>query len=771
MAKDVKFLISASADNAVAEMKKMQANGEDVSKLMGYAFQRLGTTSDTVFDKQKESARTAYALIKNSGVTSAADIERAYTAMQAKLAGIDKTASLENIGRGAKESAKDVSGLSGHIDALSSSLMSLAGPAAMGLLIRSSISAALATEKYTAAMAASTGSSQAAAREIQFIREESNRLGLDFVATAGAFAKFTASTRNTSIEGEATRKIFIGVSEAVTAMKLSGDDANGIFLALSQMMSKGKVSAEELNGQLGERLPGALKLTADAMGMTTAELMKQMEQGKLMSSDVLPKLADQLHKTYGEAAKKAAEGGQSAINRFNNEVKATAASIGSALMPAMNAMATKATAILRDLREAPPGWISTLGYAVSPSLTRLVRSGSSKTPPVSSSKTAADLAIENAKTDVAKASEQAVRDKAAAETQKKEMEKQKNDAVVAFRDKARVIIDIEKERVRTTLAIEKEYGASLKAQYEERITDLVAFSKARDAVSESKAARDKKRAEDQAAAARGPEDAYQKYYRTREELAQAEADLDNESSWSPAAIAQKLKAYDDLIKKSEEQAEQASTNSIESISSEQAAYDARENRIRLETKIEELGKRQLDLMESSAIAAVEESVAWQSRISATEDRVKSLDQMLQNLPRVKEIAVNLTVNGLADLQQVTGMVQGTSTTVSGLSTVSASGMSASDYYESAGSMYWGDGTYAGSSFASGTDYVPATGIYLLHKGEEVKNTARVTSESKTTNNAASYNFSGNIIMPNVTNQTTARELFTEFQKLARRQAA
>jgi len=75
------------------------------------------------------------------------------------------------------------------------------------------------------------------------------------------------------------------------------------------------------------------------------------------------------------------------------------------------------------------------------------------------------------------------------------------------------------------------------------------------------------------------------------------------------------------------------------------------------------------------------------------------------------------------------------------------------------------------SFASGTDYIPATGLYLLHKGEEVKNTARVNTESKTTNNAAAYNFSGNIVLPNVTNQTSARELFTEFQKLARRQAA
>lgn len=76
-----------------------------------------------------------------------------------------------------------------------------------------------------------------------------------------------------------------------------------------------------------------------------------------------------------------------------------------------------------------------------------------------------------------------------------------------------------------------------------------------------------------------------------------------------------------------------------------------------------------------------------------------------------------------------------------------------------------------ASYASGTDYVPATGLYLLHRGEEVKNTARVATESKSTSRADSYHFSGNIILPNVTNQTSARDLLAELQKLARRQAA
>lgn len=757
MAKDVRFLIHASADNAVAEMKKMQANGEDVSKLIGYAFQRLGTTSDSVFQKQKDSARTAYELIKKSGVASADDIARAHAALETKLSAIDKNASLQGLGQTAKNAASDVQGLTSGIDNLFSSVTALAGPAALGMLISQTITAALATERYTAAMEASTGSSQAAAREIQFIREESNRLGLDFVATAGSFAKFTASTRGTVLEGEATRKIFVGVSEAVTAMKLSGDDANGIFLALSQMMSKGKISAEELSGQLGERLPGTLKLTADAMGMTTTELLKQMEQGKLMSSDVLPKLAEQLHKTYGEAAKKSAEGGQAGINRFNNEIKETASVIGANLMPALTAMGNKTASMLKTLRENPPKLLANWSYIFGLYDPQATKPGAE----VSSQKPEHELEADKIISDQRRAKESADRAKTAAEAQKKEMDKQKQEALKAFQDKSKGIIDIEKDRVSRLLTLEKEYGTSLKEQYKERVAALDTFRNAMETISESKAARDKKRAEDQSAALRGDEDAYQKYYRTRAEIAQAEIDLDSDSSWSPESIAKKLKAYDALIIKSETQMEQARTNNIESISSEQTIYDARETRERLEAKIEEIGKRQIGVMEQSAIAAASESAAWQKRIDATQDRVRVLDQMLQNLPRVKDIDINLKINGLASLQQIPGVMQNTTST--------AAAQHFGDYYTMGGSTYWNDGTLADS----GTSFVGKSAAPVTSYSSEAAPVSKSTSKS-TAKAADGYNtgvtITGNIILPNVTDQTTARELFAELQKIGRQAA-
>jgi len=225
--------------------------------------------------------------------------------------------------------------IKGHVAGIGTAIASAFSLAAIGFMTKQVIEASLSMERITFTMKAAAGSSEAAAKELQFIREECQRLGLDLADITHAYAKFSASTRNTAVEGEQTRRIFSGVAEAATALRLTTDETNGIFLALYQMMSKGRISAEELSGQLGERLPGAVRLTAEAMGLTTSELLKQMQEGKLMSADVLPKLAEQLHKTYGQTASESAQGGQAVINRFNNEILESKAAIGDNLMPVM----------------------------------------------------------------------------------------------------------------------------------------------------------------------------------------------------------------------------------------------------------------------------------------------------------------------------------------------------------------------------------------------------------------------------------------------------
>lgn len=185
------------------------------------------------------------------------------------------------------------------------------------------------------------------AKEIEYLRGVTERLGLQFSTTAVAYGQFQAAAKGTSLEGEKARSVFESVAKASAVMGLSADKTSGVLQALQQMISKGTVQAEELRGQLGERLPGAFQIAAKAMGVTTAELGKMLEQGEVIASDFLPKFGKALEENLGGAAEKAAQRLDAAVNRFDNawtRLKQTAGDSGIS-----KALGSEVEAITRDL--------------------------------------------------------------------------------------------------------------------------------------------------------------------------------------------------------------------------------------------------------------------------------------------------------------------------------------------------------------------------------------------------------------------------------------
>lgn len=157
-----------------------------------------------------------------------------------------------------------------------------------------------------------------AGAELERLRAFSNRLGVDFRSTADAFVGFTAATRGTRLEGEEATRVFEAVTRSAKGLGASSENVTGVLLALQQMVSKGTVSAEELRGQLGERMPGAFQIAARAMGVTTAELGKMLEQGEILAEDFLPRFARQLEMELGGAADRAAGSMESSSIRMAN---------------------------------------------------------------------------------------------------------------------------------------------------------------------------------------------------------------------------------------------------------------------------------------------------------------------------------------------------------------------------------------------------------------------------------------------------------------------
>lgn len=160
------------------------------------------------------------------------------------------------------------------------------------------------------------GSQSQAAAQMEFLRQTADRTGQNVYQLVDSYKTLSASTQGTILEGEATRKIFAAISEAGAVLGMSNERIKLSFMAISQMASKGTVNMEDLRQQLGESLPGALRLFAEGMGKSTEEFIAMVEKGEVLSADLI-KLANAIHTTYGEAAETAGlESAQGAINKM-----------------------------------------------------------------------------------------------------------------------------------------------------------------------------------------------------------------------------------------------------------------------------------------------------------------------------------------------------------------------------------------------------------------------------------------------------------------------
>lgn len=214
------------------------------------------------------------------------------------------------------------------------------------------LDASIAAQKLRSSLEFSSGSIQGAGRDLLYLRDVTNRIGLDFGTASQAFVKLSAAAQGTAMAGEETRAIFEAVSKAGTVLGMSAEEMNGALLAIGQMMSKGTVQAEELRGQLGERLPGAFNIAARAMGVTTSELGKMLESGTVLASDFLPKFRVELDKAFGAQAQSAAQGLNAEVNRLKGSWEALKQSMGEskAFTTPANFLIKDASGYFRDMK-------------------------------------------------------------------------------------------------------------------------------------------------------------------------------------------------------------------------------------------------------------------------------------------------------------------------------------------------------------------------------------------------------------------------------------
>jgi tape measure domain-containing protein len=121
-------------------------------------------------------------------------------------------------------------------------------------------------------------------------------------------------------EGDNLFNTLTSVGDAVSAVGGGADELQGISMAIFQMASKGKISAEEMN-QLAERGIPAWEMVAQQMGVSTQEVMKMSENGKLMAEDVLPKLTKEMGERFGGAMQKQSQTFNGMLSTLKDNLK------------------------------------------------------------------------------------------------------------------------------------------------------------------------------------------------------------------------------------------------------------------------------------------------------------------------------------------------------------------------------------------------------------------------------------------------------------------
>lgn len=167
-------------------------------------------------------------------------------------------------------------------------------------------------------MEAATGSAGAARQELEFVRETSERLGLELLSTAQSYSRLVAAAKETPTLQPFLHEIFEGVGSAATVLSLTREETSSLMLALEQMVSKGRVQTQELVLQLGQRVPGAFALAAKALNTNTQQLTEWLEKGQIAADEFLPRFGRALRDAYGDRAQSAAAGLQGELNRLSN---------------------------------------------------------------------------------------------------------------------------------------------------------------------------------------------------------------------------------------------------------------------------------------------------------------------------------------------------------------------------------------------------------------------------------------------------------------------
>lgn len=213
-------------------------------------------------------------------------------------------------------------------------------------------------QSFQNSLKAISPTAQEAASSNQFILDTVEKYNVPLQSARDGFIKLYASMQPAGFSGGEIRDLFLGISQAAASFGMSADKVDRVQYAFAQMASKGQVMSEELKGQLGDVLPGAMAIFAEAAGYEGPEAItkfsKALEDGAF-KGDVMKKLLTNvgivMRKEFGPGAEGAARTFQGVINRMQNSLKLLYESFEPAAVGFLNAVVMPMTSGIKTLAD------------------------------------------------------------------------------------------------------------------------------------------------------------------------------------------------------------------------------------------------------------------------------------------------------------------------------------------------------------------------------------------------------------------------------------
>lgn len=108
------------------------------------------------------------------------------------------------------------------------------------------------------------GTAEQGQASFDYLRNTANRVGFNYLDASADYNTLLSNVTGSGKSIEEGQKIFTGFSELSRTLKLGKVQQQRVFKALSDISGKGQLQAQELKLQLGQALPGAQSLFAQA---------------------------------------------------------------------------------------------------------------------------------------------------------------------------------------------------------------------------------------------------------------------------------------------------------------------------------------------------------------------------------------------------------------------------------------------------------------------------------------------------------------------------